>query len=60
MNKQLQTFSFNPAINLSEENKYLLAMLKDELEEILSISDYTPYHLQHEKIGPRIIEAYRN
>ena len=23
--------------------------LKDELEEILNISDITPYHLQHEK-----------
>ena len=33
--------------------------LKDELEEILSISDITPYYLQHEKIGPRIIQAYR-
>ena len=25
----------------------------------LSISDITPYHLQHEKIGPRISEAYK-
>ena len=33
--------------------------LKDEIEEILNISDITPYHLQHEKIGPRLIEAYR-
>ena len=32
---------------------------KDELEEILSISDMTPQHLQHEKIGPRIFEAYK-
>ena len=32
---------------------------KDELEEILSISDITPYHLQHEEIAPRSIEAYR-
>ena len=31
--------------------------LKNELEEILSISDITPYHLQHETIGPRITEA---
>ena len=31
--------------------------LKDELEEILNISDITPYHLQHEKIGPRFIQA---
>ena len=33
--------------------------LKDELEEIPNISDITPYRLRHEKIGPRIIEAYR-
>ena len=33
--------------------------LKDELEEILSISDNTPSHLQHEKKGPRIIQAYK-
>ena len=32
---------------------------KDELEEILSNSDITPYHLQHETIGPRNIQAYR-
>ena len=33
--------------------------LKDELEEILNISDNTPSHLQHEKIGQRIIKAYK-
>ena len=33
--------------------------LKDEFEEILSFPVITPYDLQHEKIGPRIIEAYR-
>ena len=33
--------------------------LEDELEEILSKSDITPYHLQHEKIGPHFTEAYR-
>ena len=31
--------------------------LKDELEEILNVSDITPYHLRHEKIGPHKIEA---
>ena len=31
--------------------------LKDELEEVLNISDITPYHLQHEIRGPRIIQA---
>ena len=34
--------------------------LKDQLEEILNISDITPFLLQHEKIGRRIIEAYKN
>ena len=33
--------------------------LKDELEEILSFWDIIPYHLQREKIGPRIIEPYK-
>ena len=33
--------------------------LKDELEGNLSISDITPYHLQYEKTGPRIIQAYK-
>ena len=32
---------------------------KNEIEEILSISDFTPFHLQHEKIVPRIIQAYK-
>ena len=33
--------------------------LNDEVEEILSISDITPYHFQYEKIGPRIMETCR-
>ena len=58
--------------NITEEYKYnkfelytdnfdefSFSELKDELEEIFSISDITPYHLQHEKLGPRIIEAYK-
>ena len=31
--------------------------LKYEIEEILIISDITPYHLECEKIGPRFFEA---
>ena len=31
--------------------------LKDELEEVLNISNITPKHLQDEIIGPRIISA---
>ena len=33
--------------------------LKDEMEEILNVSDIRLYHLQHEKLGPRKIEAYK-
>ena len=33
--------------------------LKDELEEILIVSDITAYHLQHEIIGFHVIQAYR-
>ena len=40
-------------------DKFSFEELKDEFEEILSISDNTRYHLQLEKIGPRVIEAYR-
>ena len=29
------------------------------IEVILKFSDITTYHLQHEKIGPRIVEAYK-
>ena len=31
--------------------------LKDEAEEILNISNITPYHVQHETTGPRFIQA---
>ena len=34
--------------------------IKDELEVILKISDITLQHLQHDKIGPRFIEACKN
>ena len=34
--------------------------LKDEIEEILNISDITPSHLQHKKLGPPINKAYNN
>ena len=56
---------YNSIFIISEENiKFELytdtfdAQLKDELEEILSISDKTPSYLQIEKIGPRNIQAY--
>ena len=34
--------------------------VKDELVEVLRFSDITPYHLQHEKVGPHIIQAFKN
>ena len=40
-------------------DEFSLEELKDELEEILSILDITPYPLQHKETGPHIIEAYR-
>ena len=40
-------------------DEFSLEDVRDELEEILNLSDITPSHLQLEKIGPRIIEACR-
>ena len=37
-------------------DEFSFEQLKYELEEILISSDITPNHLQHEIIGPRIIE----
>ena len=51
----------NKKIELYTDNydEFSFEELKDELEEILSISHITLYYLQHEKLGLRIIEAYR-
>ena len=62
---------YNSIFNITKENnkfelytdnfdEFSFEELKDELEGILNISDFTPYHLQHETVGPRIIQAYRN
>ena len=40
-------------------DKFSFGELKDELEEILKFSDITPSHVQYERIGPRITEAYQ-
>ena len=56
--------------NITEENKkfelytdkfYELGFteLKNDLEDIFNIGEITPEHLQHEKIGPLIIKAFR-
>ena len=60
----------NSIFSITEENikvelfadnfdEFSFGELKDELEEMLSISDVTPYTVQHEKTGPRNFEAYR-
>ena len=59
---------YNSIFNITKENnkfelytdtfdEFSFTELKDELKEILNISDITPYHLQHETVGPRIIQA---
>ena len=40
-------------------DKFSFEELKDELEEILNISDITPQQFQHENSRPRIIETYK-
>ena len=61
---------YNSFFKITEENnqfelytdnfdEFSFDELKDELEEILSFPDTTPYHLQHEKTGPRFIESFR-
>ena len=61
---------YNSFFTITEENvkfelhsdtcdKVSFEELKYELEEMLSISDITPSHLQHEIVGPRITQAYR-
>ena len=62
---------YNSIININTTNnefklytdtfdEFSFTELKDELEEILSISDITPYHVQHETVGLRNIQAYWN
>ena len=50
-NNKFELYTFNFDHFPFEELKY-------ELEAILNISDITPYHLQHEKMGPRVNQAY--
>ena len=40
-------------------DEFSFEVLKDELDEILSIWDVTPCHLQHETKGPRNIQTYK-
>ena len=62
---------FNFIFNITEENnqsegntdnfdELSFAVLKHENEEIVTISDITPKRLQHDIIGPRTIQAYKN
>ena len=66
--KILEVYSSISNINQENNNIELYAdtfdefsfiELKDALEDILNVSDITPYHLQYETVGPRIIQAYR-
>ena len=41
-------------------DEFSFTELKNELGEILDISNHTPEHLQHEKIGPSFIQALRH
>ena len=61
---------YNSIFNKTKENnkfelytdtfdEFLFMELKDEVQEILGISNITDDHLEDEIIGPRIIKAYR-
>ena len=61
---------YNSIYNITKENnkfklythiydEFSFEDLKDELKEILEISDITDKHLQDESTSPRIIEAYK-
>ena len=60
-NSIFNVYSTNTKFELYTDNfdKFSFEELKDELEEIFNISDIKPYHLEHEAVGPRIIQAYR-
>ena len=60
---------YNPIYNMTGSNnkfelykdtfdKFSFEELKDEVNDILSVSDIPPSHLQHEIIGPRNIQAF--
>ena len=40
-------------------DEFSIEELKSKLKEIFNVSNITPNHLQHKKIGPRKIEAYK-
>ena len=47
MDKQMQTLSFNPSINLSEEGKWLLAVTSFECtNSVFNITDKKTVHFQ--------------
>ena len=62
---------YNSFFNITEHNnkfklytdfndEFTFMELKNELEEIFDIEDITPEHLQDDKIGPLIINLYKN
>ena len=59
---------YNSSFTITQENNKLelytdafdefsFTELKDEVEEIVSISDIAPSHLQHQLVGPRNIQS---
>ena len=60
-NSVFNTNTTNKKFEFDTDNfdEFSFEEIKDELEKIFNISDSTPYHLHHEKTGPRIIEAYK-
>ena len=66
-----ETRSYNSIFNITGTNEkfelctdtfddFPFKVLKDEIEEILSNSDITPFHLQQDNIRPSNIEALEN
>ena len=53
----INTSNNNFKLNTDKFGEFSFEELKDELEEFLSFSDITLYHLQHEKTGPHIVQA---
>ena len=61
---------YNSIFSLTDENnkfklhpdnfdEFPFQEIKGELDEILCFSNFSRSHLQHEKKGPRIIQAYK-
>ena len=47
-------------LNTNTSDEFYFEELNDDFEEILTISDMTPYHLQHEKKDRVLLKHIRN